>query len=210
MQSLICEPLKYSNCAYMDYPFCFQRFCQWQHGLTSALTDDVVNARACCASTVFGRPRGMEMFGVSLKYDWLSGLSSGQWCCKQSSTCMYVSTMVGNDYYHTLPGPGVMKRFSCSAHLSMKCSLLINMKKLLEENFSCSATFSKKEFSTILVKFGFISRARCSIIVCQSVFFPFFSFFFFLRGTGKRSVTSWWKEKPLQRCSESFPKELNH
>ena len=61
-------------------------------------------------------------------------------------------------------GPKV-KLFSCSTQLSMKFSLLINMKMptivgifiLLAEKFSCSAMFSKKEFA-IVSNFRFISR----------------------------------------------------
>ena len=53
-------------------------------------------------------------------------------------------------------GPEVIKLFSCSTQLSMKISLLINMKMptigftftyLLAEKFSCSARFNKKELA---------------------------------------------------------------
>ena len=60
-------------------------------------------------------------------------------------------------------GPEVIKVFSCSTQLSMKVSLLINMKifgifsYLLAEKISCSAMFSKKEFAIIVSKLRFIS-----------------------------------------------------
>ena len=60
--------------------------------------------------------------------------------------------------------PKVIKLFSCSTQLSMKFSLLIDMKMptisyLLAEKFSCSAMFSKKEFA-IVSSFRLISRAN--------------------------------------------------
>ena len=55
-----------------------------------------------------------------------------------------------------IPGPEIIKHFSCSTQPSMKFSLLINMKMLtkgsifiLSEKFSCSAMFSKKEFAIV-------------------------------------------------------------
>ena len=54
---------------------------------------------------------------------------------------------------HCRSGPGVIKLFSCSTQLSMKFSLLINMKMptkvsyLLAEKLSCSAMFGKKELA---------------------------------------------------------------
>ena len=65
------------------------------------------------------------------------------------------------------PGSKVIKLFSCSTQLSMKFSLLINMKMptklefsyLLAEKFSCSAMFSKKEF-VIVSNLRFISRTN--------------------------------------------------
>ena len=53
-------------------------------------------------------------------------------------------------------GPQVIKLFSCSTQLSMRFSLLINMKMLtkvgifiLAEKISCSAVFSNKEFAIV-------------------------------------------------------------
>ena len=77
--------------------------------------------------------------------------------------CMYPK-------YSDRPGRKVIKLFSCSTQLSMKISLLTNMKMptmqlllafsyLLAEKFSCSAICSKKEFA-IVRNLKFISRAN--------------------------------------------------
>ena len=65
----------------------------------------------------------------------------------------------------TFGRPEVLKLFSCSTQLSMKFSLLINMKMptivgifiFINREFSCSAMFSKKEFA-IVSNFRFIIR----------------------------------------------------
>ena len=57
-----------------------------------------------------------------------------------------------------ISGPEVIKLFSCSTQLSMKFSLLINMKMptfvgifiFISREFSCSAMFSKKQFALVI------------------------------------------------------------
>ena len=80
-------------------------------------------------------------------------------------------------YYLCLckPGPEVINvLFSCSTQLSMKISLLINMKcqqqfafsafsYLLAEKFSCLIMFSKKEFG-IVSKLRYNSRTKSSCL----------------------------------------------
>ena len=63
--------------------------------------------------------------------------------------------------------PEVIKKISCSIQLSMKFSLLINMKRptifgifiFIAEKCSCSAVFSKKEFA-VVSNLRFISRTK--------------------------------------------------
>ena len=66
-------------------------------------------------------------------------------------------------YKNWMPSPKVIKPFSCSTQLSMKFSLLINMKMpttyLLAEKFSCSDMFTKKDSATVS-NLRFISRTN--------------------------------------------------
>ena len=65
-----------------------------------------------------------------------------------------------SDHYESMQyGPEVIKLFSCSDQLSMKFSLLINMKMPTIVKFSCSAMDSKKDFA-IVSNLGFISKTN--------------------------------------------------
>ena len=63
--------------------------------------------------------------------------------------------MIQGIRFSSSSSPEVIKLFSCSTQLSMKLSLLINMKMptaflhLLAEKNPCSALFSKKEFAVV-------------------------------------------------------------
>ena len=70
---------------------------------------------------------------------------------------MQIISSGDNEHEISNPGPKVIKLFSCSTQLSMKISLLINMKMptkvgifiLIAENFLRSAIFSKDKFAII-------------------------------------------------------------
>ena len=89
-------------------------------------------------------------------------------CCLLTFLVLLVFTKLHRNYQRSglvvsAPGPQVIKLFSCSTQLSLKFSLLINMKMpfsyLLAEKFSCSAVFSKKEI-VLLSNLRFISRTN--------------------------------------------------
>ena len=89
--------------------------------------------------------------------------------------------IMGKGWISTKPGlsswsnsstacPEVIKKLSCSAHLIIKFSLLINMKMpkivgifiFIAEKFSYSAVFSKKEFE-LVSNLRFISKINFKI-----------------------------------------------